>query len=119
MVHRVLLQDLGGLELRFDQVLLQTLPHAILRFGDLLDLLELLLIAIENRQRLGVIEQLEIHLFYLFFYFTLRGFVTMLGVLSVSFRRGFLQTEVPGTRDILRDTEAGVVKIAALITREG
>ena len=30
----------------------------------------------------------------------------MLGVLSLFFRRGFLQTELAGTRDILRDTEA-------------
>ena len=59
-MHRVFLQDFGGLKLRLDEVLLQTLPHAIFGFGDLLDLLELVLIAVENRQRLPVIEQLEV-----------------------------------------------------------
>src|SRR5580698_4018495 len=55
MVHRVLLEDLGGRKLRLDQVLLQTLTDATPRFGDLLDLLKLVLIAIENRQCLRVI----------------------------------------------------------------
>ena len=73
MVHRMLLQDLGGLKLRLDHVLLQTLPHAIPGFRDLLDLPELVLIAIENRQRLRVIEQLEINLFDLFLDCTLRA----------------------------------------------
>ena len=118
MVHRVLLQDLGGLELRLDQVLLQTLSQAIPGFCDLLDLLQLLLIAIENRQRLRVIEQLEVDLLDLFLDLTLRGFIAMPGVLGVFFGLGFLQAKLAGTRDVLRDAEAGVIEVAALITRE-
>jgi hypothetical protein len=56
MVHRVLFKDLGGLELRLDQVLLQTFSQAISGFGDLLDPLELGLIAIETLLYLCVIE---------------------------------------------------------------
>src|SRR5580700_6037299 len=107
MVHRMLLQDLGGLKLRLDNVLLKTLTHAIPGFRDLLNLPELVLIAIENRQRLGVIEQLEINLFDLLFDLTLRRFVTMLRVVGVPFRFGLLQAELAGTRDVLRDAEAG------------
>ena len=118
MVHRVLLQDLGGLKLRLDQVLLQTLPHAISGFGDLLDLLELVLIAIENRQRLRVIEQLEVDLLDLFLDLALRSFVAMLGEFGVLFRLGLLQAELAGTRNILRDAEASVVEVAALIAGE-
>jgi hypothetical protein len=40
----------------------------------------------------------------------------MLAVLGVFFRLGLLQAELAGTRDVLRDTKAGVVEIAALIT---
>jgi hypothetical protein len=90
MVHRVLLQDFGGLKLRLDQVLLQTLTHAISGFGDLLDLLEFILIAIENRQRLSMIEQLEVYFLDLFLDLPLRGFVSMLAVFEVSFRLGLL-----------------------------
>jgi hypothetical protein len=115
MVHRVLLQDFGGLELRFDQVLLQTLPHAIPGFGDPLDLLELVLIAIENRQRLRVIEQLEVDLLDLFLDRAPRCFVAMLGVIGVPFRFRFLLTELAGTRNVLRDAESGVIEIAVLI----
>ncbi len=115
MVHRVLLQDFGGLKLRLDQVLLQALTHAIPRFGDLLDLLELVLIAIENHQRLRVIEQLEVDLLDLFLDLALRGFVAMLGELGVLFRLGLLQAEFAGTWNVLRDTEAGVIEVAAFI----
>src|SRR5260370_12385419 len=118
MVHRMLLQDLSGLKLCLDQVLLETLTHAIPGSGDLLDLFELILIAIENRQGLRVIEQLEVNLLYLFLDFTLRGFIAMLGELSVFFRLRPLQTELAGTGDVLRDAEAGVIKVAAFISRE-
>ena len=114
-MHRMLLQDLGCLKLRLDHVLLQTLPHAIPGFRNLLNLPQLVLIAIENRQRLRVIEQLEINLFDLFFDCTLRRFVTMPGVVGVSFRLGLLRAELAGTRDVLRDAEAGVIKIAAFV----
>src|ERR1039458_7501255 len=119
MVHRLLLQNLGGLKLRLDQVLLQTLSQAIPGFYDLLDLSELLLIAIENRHRLRVIEQLEVELLDLFLDRTLRSFIAVLGVVGVFFGLGFLQTKLARTRDVLRDTEAGVIKVAALVTREG
>ena len=118
MVHRVLLQDLGGLKLRLDQVLLQTLSQAIPGFCDLLDLSQLLLILIENRQRLGVIEKLEVDLLDLFLDRTLRSFIATPGVVGVFFRLGFLQAKLAGTRDVLGDTEAGVIKVAALITGE-
>src|SRR5271156_2385058 len=99
MVHRVLLQDLGGLKLRLDQILLETLPHAIPGFSDLLDLLEFVLIASENRQRLRVIEQLEIDLPDLFLDLALHSFVAMLSELGVLFRLGPLQAELAGTRN--------------------
>ncbi len=102
----------------FDQVLLQTLSQAIPGFYDLLDLLQLLLIAIENRQRLCVIEKLEVDLLDLFLDRTLRSFVATPGVVGVFFGLGFLQAKLAGTRDVLRDTEAGVIKVAALVTRE-
>src|ERR1019366_5259473 len=117
MVHRLLLKDLGGLKLRLDQILLQTLSQAISGFNDLLDLSQLLLIAIENRQRLRVIEKLEVELLDLFLDRTLRSFVAVLGVLGVFFGLGFIQAELAWTRDILRDTEASVIKVAALVAR--
>src|SRR5882762_6634732 len=118
MVHRVLLQDLGGLELRFDQVLLETLPNPIPGLGNLLDLLKFALMAIENLKRPPVIEQLEVDLLDPFLDITLRDFIAMLCVLGVSFRLGFLQTELARTWNFLRDAKAGVIKVAALITRE-
>src|SRR5258708_13557301 len=118
MVHRMLLQNLSGLKLGLDQVLLQTLTQAIPGCGDLLDLLELVLIAIENRQSLRMIEQLEVNFLDPLLDFTLRGFIAMLGELSVFFRLRPLQTELAGTGDVLRDAEAGVIKVAAFISRE-
>src|SRR5208282_1782110 len=118
MVHRMLLQDLGGLKLRLDQVLLEALSEAIPGFGDLLDLSQLLLIAIENRQRLRVIEKLEVDLLDLFLDFTLRSFVATLGVVGVFFGLGLLQAQLARTRNVLRDAEACVIEVAALITRE-
>src|SRR5260370_8559615 len=118
MLHRILLQNLGCMMLCLYQVLLEPLSHAIPGSVDLLDLFELILIAIENRQGLRVIEQLEVNLLYLFLDFTLRGFIAMLGELSVFFRLRPLQTELAGTGDILRDAEAGVIKVAAFISRE-
>src|SRR5271170_4910623 len=118
MMHRMLLQDLGGLELRLDQVLLQTLPQAISGFRDLLDRLELVLISIENRQRLRVIEQFEVDFLDLFLDITRCGFVTMLGELGVLFCLGLLQREFAGTWNILRDAESGVIKVAAFIARK-
>ncbi|HEY1850579.1 MAG TPA: hypothetical protein VGG60_06080 [Candidatus Binataceae bacterium] len=95
MVHRVLLQDFGGLKLRLDQILLQPLPDAVSRFSGLLDLLEFVLIAIENRQRLRMIEQLEVDLLDLFLDLACRRFVAMLGEFGVLFCLGTLQT-LPG-----------------------
>src|SRR5882757_9752355 len=118
MVHRVLLQDLSGLELRLDQVLLETLPNPIPGFGNLLYLLKFALIAIENLQRPSVVEQLEVDLLDPFLDIALGDFVTMLGELGVFFRLGFLQTELARTWNFLRDAKAGVIKVAALITRE-
>ena len=54
----------------------------------------------------------------LFFDRTPRYFVTMLGVGSVLFRFGFLQAELAGTGDVLRDAEARVIKIAAFVAGE-
>src|SRR5260370_37690150 len=106
MVHRMLLQDLSGLKLCLDQVLLETLTHAIPGSGDLLDLFELVLIAIENRQRLRVIEQLEVDLLYFLLDFTLSDFIAMLRQLRVFFRLGPRERELPGTGGALRDAQA-------------
>src|SRR5271154_1528453 len=105
MVHRVLLQELGSLKLRLDQVLLQTLPQAIAGFGDLLDLSELILISIEDRQRLRVIEQLVVKLLDLPLDCPPRSFVALLGELGVFFGFGLLKAKLPGPRDVLRDAE--------------
>src|SRR5579863_7542916 len=118
MMCRVLLLELGGLKLRLDQVLLQTLTYAIAGFGDLLDLLKLVLIAIENLQCFRVIEQLEVDLLDLLLDFALRSLVAMPGVVGIFFCFGFLQAEFAGTRDVLRHAKAGVVEVAALITRK-
>ena len=42
----------------------------------------------------------------------------MLGVVCVLFRLGSLQAEIAGTGDVLRNAEAGVIEIAALVARE-
>lgn len=114
----MLLQEFGGLKLRLDQVLLQALPETVAGLGDLLDLLELILIAIEDRQRLRVIEQFVLELLDLFLDCTPGSFITMLGVLGVLLGFRLLQAELAGPRNILRDAEAGVVEVASLIARK-
>src|SRR6266849_4220188 len=119
MMHGDFAKQLRFLELCLEDVLLRSHAGTVPGVGGLFHLLEQLAVLFEDRECFGEIRELEVRALELSEDGTAHGFDLLLQNIRVAFRNLTLQAQLARVRNILRDPEAEVGKVAVGVAGEG
>src|SRR5450755_2446428 len=112
MMHGDFAKELRFLELRLEDVLLRSQAGTVAGVGGLFHLLEQFAVLLEDREGFGEIGELEIRALELDEDGTAHGLDLLLRNIRVALRNLTFQAQLTGIRNVLRDAEAEVGKVA-------
>ena len=119
MMHGDFAKQLRFLQLRLEDVLLRSHAGTVAGVGGLFHLLEQLAVLFEDRECFGEIRELEIRALEFGEDGAAHGLDLLLRNIRVAFRNLALQAQLARIRNVLRDAEAKVGKVAVGVAGKG